>query len=168
MRRTLFATGAVAAMMPVARMSFAQTRDPAMDGTSPDADRQAILLGGKFPLLGRRAGMDKATDPAVKAFAPLEVAEQEAEARAFGAAPPDPVTTDHGTLLERMNAMPAGAECDRQYLTAQIQGRERLRALHSAYAENGSNPRANGVSIVGLPAIDARMSMLQAISSRLG
>lgn len=159
-RRTLFAAGAVAAVLPVARMSFAQD--------APDADMQAILLGGNFSLLSSRLAAEKATDPAVQAFAALEASEQEAVAHAFGAAPSDQVTPEHATMLQQMNAMEAGAEFDRQYLAAQMQGHEELRALHSAYAENGSNPMARGASIVGVPAIDSHMSMLRAISNRLG
>ncbi|XQZ42131.1 DUF4142 domain-containing protein [Paracoccus yeei] len=159
-RRTLFAAGAVAAVLPVARMSFAQT--------APDANMQAILMGGNFSLLSSRAAADKGTDPAVKAFAALEVAEQEAVARAFGATPSDQVTPEHAALLEQMTAMEPGAEFDRQYLAAQMQGHEQLRALHAAYAENGQNPMARGASIVGVPAIDSHMSMLRAISERMG
>lgn len=159
-RRTLFAAGAAAAVMPVARMAFAQA--------APDAQMQEILLGGNFALLSSRLAAEKATDPAVQAFATLEIAEQEAIARAFGAAPSDQVAPEHATMLEQMNAMEAGAEFDRQYLTAQMQGHEQLRALHAAYAENGDNPMARGASIVGVPAIDSHMSMLRAISNRLG
>ena len=71
-------------------------------------------------------------------------------------------------LLEQMTAMEPGAEFDRQYLAAQMQGHEQLRALHAAYAENGQNPMARGASIVGVPAIDSHMSMLRAISERMG
>ena len=159
-RRTLFAAGAMAAVMPVARMSFAQA--------APDAEMQAILMGGNFSLLSSRVAVDKATDPAVKAFAMLEVSEQEAVARAFGAAPSDQVAPDHAAMLEQRGAMPAGADFDQQYLAAQMQGHEQLRALHAAYAENGANPMARGASIVGVPAIDSHMSMLRAISNRLG
>ena len=94
--------------------------------------------------------------------------EQEAVARAFGATPSDQVTPEHAALLEQMTAMEAGAEFDRQYLAAQMQGHEQLRALHAAYAENGQNPMARGASIVGVPAIDSHMSMLRAISERMG
>lgn len=159
-RRTLFAAGAAAAVVPMARMSFAQT--------APDADMQAILLAGNFAFLSSRVAADKATDPAVQAFAALEVTEQQAVARAFGATPSDQVAPDHAALLEQMNALEASADFDRQYLAAQIQGHEQLRALHSAYAENGRNPMARGASIVGVPAIDSHMSMLRAINNRLG
>lgn len=161
-RRTLFAAGAVAAVMPVARMAFAQT------AAAPDADMQAILLAGNFSLLSSRIAAQKATDPAIQAFATLEVAEQEAVARAFGAAPSEQVSAEHAALLEQMNAMQAGAEFDQQYLAAQMQGHEQLRALNAAYAEGGENPMARGATIVGVPAIDSHMSMLRAISSRLG
>ncbi|MCZ0961027.1 DUF4142 domain-containing protein [Paracoccus benzoatiresistens] len=158
-RRTLFAAGALAAVMPVARLAYAQA--------APDAEKQNILLGGNFALLTSRMAVDKATDPAVKAFAGLEVSEQEAVARAFGAAPSDQVTTEHAAMMEQLAAM-SGAEFDRMYLQGQMTGHEQLRSLHSAYAENGSDPMAKGASIVAVPAIDSHMSMLRAIQQRLG
>ena len=39
---------------------------------------------------------------------------------------------------------------------------------YAAYAEHGENPMARGASIVGVPSIDTHMSMLRAISNRLG
>ena len=56
-RRTLFAAGALAAIMPVARLAHAQA--------APDADKQPILLGGNFALLSSRMALDKVTRSAV-------------------------------------------------------------------------------------------------------
>ncbi|WP_207101271.1 DUF4142 domain-containing protein [Paracoccus shandongensis] len=158
-RRTLFAAGALAAIMPVARLAHAQA--------APDADKQPILLGGNFALLSSRMALDKASDAAVKAFATLEVAEQEAVATAFGAAPSEELMPEHATMMEQLSGL-SGAEFDTMYLQGQMTGHEQLRALHAAYAKNGSDPRAQGASIVGVPAIDTHLSMLRAIQQRLG
>ncbi|MFC3629386.1 DUF4142 domain-containing protein [Paracoccus angustae] len=158
-RRTLFAAGALAAVMPVARLAYAQT------GT--DAEKQNILLAGNFALLSSRMAADKAADAAVKAFAALEVSEQEAVATAFGAAPSEQLTAEHAAMMEQLSAL-SGAEFDNMYLQGQMTGHEQLRALHAGYAQNGSDPRAQGASIVAVPAIDSHMSMLRAIQQRLG
>lgn len=158
-RRTLFAAGALAAILPVARLAHAQT--------APDAQKQDILLAGNFALLSSRMAADKASDAAVKAFATLEMSEQEAVARAFGAAPSDQLMPDHAAMMEQLAAL-SGAEFDSMYLQGQMTGHEQLRALHTAYAEGGSDPRAQGASIVAVPAIDSHMSMLRAIQQRLG
>lgn len=158
-RRTLFAAGALAAILPVARLAHAQA--------APDAQKQDILLAGNFALLSSRMAADKASDAAVKAFATLEMSEQEAVARAFGAAPSDQLMPDHAAMMEQLAAL-SGAEFDSMYLQGQMTGHEQLRALHAAYAEGGSDPRAQGASIVAVPAIDSHMSMLRAIQQRLG
>ena len=158
-RRTLFAAGALAAVLPVARFAHAQA--------APDGDKQNILLGGNFALLTSRLAADKGTDPAVKAFATLEISEQEAVARAFGAAPSNELTAEHAAMMEQLAAL-SGAEFDSMYLQGQLTGHEQLRALHAAYAEGGGDPMAKGASIVAVPAIDSHLSMLRAIQQRLG
>lgn len=159
-RRTLFAAGALAAVMPVAKLAFAQA--------APDAEKQDILLAGNFSLMTSRLAADRATDPAVKAFATLEVSEQEAVALAFGASPSEQLTTEHAAMLEELTALPAGPEFDMKYLEGQMTGHERLHALHSTYAASGGDPKAQGASIVAVPAIDSHMSMLRAIQQRMG
>lgn len=159
-RRTLFAAGALAAVMPVAKLAFAQA--------APDAEKQDILLAGNFSLMTSRLAADRATDPAVKAFATLEVSEQEAVALAFGASPSEQLTTEHAAMLEELTALPAGPEFDMKYLEGQMTGHEQLRALHSTYAASGGDPKAQGASIVAVPAIDSHMSMLRAIQQRMG
>lgn len=159
-RRTLFAAGALAAVMPVAKLAFAQA--------APDAEKQDILLAGNFSLMTSRLAADRATDPAVKAFATLEVSEQEAVALAFGASPSEQLTTEHAAMLEELTALPAGPEFDMKYLEGQVTGHEQLHALHSTYAASGGDPKAQGASIVAVPAIDSHMSMLRAIQQRMG
>ncbi|WP_347138404.1 DUF4142 domain-containing protein [Paracoccus sp. SSK6] len=159
-RRTLFAAGALAAMMPATGPGFAQT--------APDREKQPILLAGNFALLTSRLAADRAADPAVKAFSALEISEQQAVAQAFGAAPSEQLTPEHAAMLEELTALPAGPEFDMKYLDGQLTGHEQLRALHASYAKGGSDPRAQGASIVAVPAIDSHLSMLRAIRQRMG
>lgn len=166
-RRTLFAAGALAAVLPIARLAHAQTAPAATAPAGADAEKQNILMAGNFSLLSSRMAADKAEDAAVRAFATLEVSEQEAIARAFGAAPSDQMMPEHAAMMEQMSAL-SGAEFDRMYLQGQMTGHEQARGLHEAYGEDGSDPRAQGASIVAVPAIDSHLSMLRAIQQRLG
>lgn len=162
-RRHVFASGvALAAALPLA--SFAQT------AAAPAADpaKMPALLGGNFALLTSRIAADKATSPAVKTFANLEIAEQEATAMAFGAEPGvGGVSEKHAAMLEELQAAPAGAAFDMMYVDGQIAGHEELRTIHAAYAKNGTDPMARGASMVGVPSIETHLAMLRGIKQSL-
>jgi len=162
-RRNVFAAGvAAAAVLPFA--SFAQTA-----AAPADPAKLPALLGGNFALLSSRIAADKATSPAVKTFAGLEIAEQEATAMAFGAEPgTGGVSEKHAALLEQLQAAPAGPAFDAMYVDGQIAGHEELRVIHATYAESGSDPMARGASMVGVPSIDTHLAMLRGIKQTLG
>ena len=162
-RRHVFSAGAaVAASLPFA--FFAQTAAPA----PMDPAKQPALLGGNFALLSSRIATEKATAPAVKTFAELEIAEQEATATAFGAQPGvGGVTEKHAALLEQLQAASAGPEFDMMYVDGQIAGHEELHDIHATYAANGTDPMARGASMVGVPSIETHLSMLRGIRQSL-
>ncbi|WP_128254059.1 DUF4142 domain-containing protein [Falsirhodobacter deserti] len=166
-RRMIFAaSAALMAAMPIA--SYAQTPAAAPAAVAEDPQKQPALLGGNFALLSSRIAQEKATNESVRTFATLEVAEQEATAMAFGAEPgAGGVSQKHATMLEELQAAPAGPEFDRMYIDGQIAGHEELRAIHSDYAENGSDPMARGASMVGVPSINTHLAMLRGISQSL-
>lgn len=164
-RRHVFAAGAaVAAAMPFA--SFAQTAAPA--AAPADPAKQPALLGGNFALLSSRIAVEKATNPSVKTFATMEIAEQEAVAMAFGAEPgAGGVSEKHAAVLKELEAAPAGPAFDMMYVDGQITGHEELHKIHAAYAKNGSDPMARGASMVGVPSIETHLAMLRGIKQSL-
>lgn len=159
-RRHVFAAGAaLAATLPFAAHAQTATSDPA---------KQPALLGGNFALLSSRIAADKGTAPAVKTFAGLEIAEQEATAMAFGAQPGvGGVSEKHAALLQQLESAPAGAEFDMMYVDGQIAGHEELHRIHSDYAKNGTDPMARGASMVGVPSIKTHLAMLRGIKQSL-
>lgn len=161
-RRHVFAAGAaVAAALPFA--SFAQTA-----AAPADPAKQPALLGGNFALLSSRIAAEKATNPSVKTFSSMEIAEQEAVAMAFGAEPGvGGVSEKHAALLAELEAAPAGPAFDMMYVDGQIAGHEELHEIHAAYAENGSDPMARGASMVGVPSIETHLAMLRGIKQSL-
>lgn len=156
-RRTVFAITSAAAILPYAGLALAQTPAPADDGKQP------ILLAGNFSLLASQIAVERASSDAVRTFAALEASEQQAIAAAFGSAPGNQVAADHAATIEALRAMQAGAEFDRMYVDSQITAHEQDRALHAAYATDGSDPMAKGASMIAVPAIDSHLAMLRMI-----
>lgn len=160
-RRSVFALTSAAAILPYAGMALAQTAAPAP--AAQDAAKQPILLAGNFSLLVSQIAAERATADAVRAFAALEVSEQQAIAQAFGSAPGNQVSADDAATLEALRAMQAGAEFDRMYVDSQIAAHEQVRALHAAYAADGADPMARGASTIAVPAIESHLAMLRMI-----
>ncbi len=165
-RHMLTAGAAVAAALPFA----ARAQESAMmaDGTMDPAKAPA-LLNGNFAKASSQLAAEKATNEAVRTFAELEAAEQTAVAMAFGvpADAPLSIPEDKAAMLEQLQAA-SGAEFDALYIEGQIMGHEELRAIHSDYAQNGSDPMARGASMVGVTSIDTHLVMLNSIQASLG
>jgi len=162
----LTAGAAIAATLPFA--AHAQESAMMADGTMDPAKAPAIL-NGNFAKATSQLAAQQATNDAVRQFAELEVAEQTAVARAFGvpADAPLSIPEDKAAMLEQLRAA-TGAEFDMMYVDGQITGHQELRAIHSDYAENGSDPMARGASIVGVTGIDTHLVMLNSIKASLG
>ncbi len=166
-RRTMLTAGAaVAAALPFA----ARAQESAMmsDGTMDPAKAPAIL-NGNFAKVSSQLAAQNATNEAVRTFAQLEAAEQEAVAMAFGvpADAPAAIPEDKAAQLEQLQAA-SGAEFDLLYVDSLIAGHQELRAIHSDYAQNGNDPMARGASMVGVTSIDTHLVMLNSIRSQLG
>ncbi|MBM3604540.1 MAG: DUF4142 domain-containing protein [Alphaproteobacteria bacterium] len=162
-RRNLMIGGAAAAaLMPLMAGSlFAQ------EATLDEAKLPA-LLGGNFATETSRLAREQATNPTVRTFADLEIAEQEATARAFGVEPgTGGLREDHAAMLAELQAA-TGAEFDRMYIQGQITGHEELLQIHRTYAAEGTDPMARGASMVGVPSIETHLAMLRGIERQLG
>jgi len=169
-RRQLLAGGAaIASLLPVAQMARAQ--DASQTAAAPagaiEEAKVPALEGGMFLMQSSQLAQEKGQSPNVKAFADLEVAEQQAIARAFGAEGAQvPLREDHAALLQQLQAA-EGAAFDAAYLDAQIAGHQEARPIHESYAENGQDPMARGASMVGVTGIDTHLVMLQSFRSQI-
>lgn len=133
-----------------------------------DPDKMPALLGGNYAVHTSRLALERATDPAARTFAQLEITEQEAVAMAFGAeAGVNALREDHAALVEQLQAL-EGVAFDRMYIDGQIAGHEELLGIHRTYAAQGSDPMARGASIVGVPAIESHLAMLRGIRNQIG
>lgn len=162
-RRKLLAGGAaVAAALPVLANSPALAQDAAMDEA-----KMAALEGGKFLMMTSQLAQEKGESDNVKVFANLEVAEQTAVARAFGAEGADiPLNEQHQATYDQLSGL-EGAEFDAAYLQAQITGHQEARPIHEEYAENGEDPMARGASMVGVTGIDTHLVMLESFMAQM-
>jgi putative membrane protein len=130
----------------------------ALDGIDPGLHDMILL--GNYSKQASRLAIGAVQSQALRQFATLEIAEQEALALAFGAADaPLMVTPEHAEALVRMRAgMNDGA-----YLAAQIDAHRQALALAQGYVTAGEDPVALGAAIVSVPAIESHLSMLALI-----
>jgi putative membrane protein len=162
-RRQLLAGGAaVASFLPAAQALRAQ------DAAQIEEAKMAALEGGMFLMQTSQIAQERGQSDNVKAFAALEVAEQEAIARAFGAEGAQvPLSESHAQILEQLQAA-EGEAFDMAYLEAQIAGHEEARPIHEQYAEGGEDPMARGASMVGVTGIDSHLVMLRSFQQQMG
>ena len=160
-RRLLTGGVALAAALPAARAALAQE---AMEMGDME---MAVLEAGTFSMMTSQLAQEKGESDNVKAFANLEVAEQTAVARAFGAEGADiPLNEQHQATYDQLSGL-EGAEFDAAYLQAQITGHQEARPIHEEYAENGEDPMARGASMVGVTGIDTHLVMLESFMAQM-
>jgi len=153
----LAATGAsVSLLIGAAR---AQTEAPA--GSGMEDYVQQTLTVGSLALQTSQVAADKATDPNLKQFATLEVAEQQAIAGVLAATPagktPPALPEDRQKELDQLKSMQAGPEFDKAYLDGQMKGHEELLAIQKS---------ASGATEASVEAITARLAE-QAVTSHI-
>ncbi|EYD76934.1 hypothetical protein Rumeso_01456 [Rubellimicrobium mesophilum DSM 19309] len=169
-RRQLLAGGAaIASLLPAAQALRAQEATQAQGDAAVtiEAAKVPALEGGAFLMQSSLLAQQKGQSSNVKAFADLEVAEQQAVARAFGAEGAQvPLREDHAALLQQLQAA-EGAAFDAAYLDAQIAGHEEARPIHADYAESGQDPMARGASMVGVTGIDSHLVMLRSFRQQV-
>ncbi|TNC74757.1 DUF4142 domain-containing protein [Rubellimicrobium roseum] len=171
-RRQLLAGGAaVASFLPAARALTAQeTNQPVEGGMAAGAMDEAkmpALEGGMFLMQSSQLAEQKGESDNVRAFAALEVAEQQAIAAAFGAEGAQiPLREDHAEIMAQLEAA-EGQEFDMAYLQAQITAHEEARGVHENYAQSGQDPMARGASMVGVPSIDSHLVMLRSFEQQM-
>ncbi|MBP1804890.1 DUF4142 domain-containing protein [Rubellimicrobium aerolatum] len=161
-RRLLVGGVAIASLLPATRLAVAQTAPAAIEEAKLPA-----LEGGTFLLQTSQLAVEKGVSDNVRAFAALEVAEQQAISTAFGAnGAPVPLREDHAAILAQLQAA-EGDAFDMAYLEAQIAGHEEARPIHASYAESGQDPMARGAAMVGVTGIDTHLVMLRSFQRQM-
>lgn len=161
-RRKLLSGGvALAAALPAAHVAFAQ------ETMEMSELAMAVLEAGMFSMMTSQIALEKGTADAVRVFAELETAEQQAVARAFGAEGAQiPLREDHQAIVDQLEAL-EGAEFDAAYLDAQIAAHEEGRPIFEQYAESGDMEMGRGATMVGVPSIDSHLVILRSFRDQV-
>lgn len=137
-RRDLLAGLSGAALLPLAvGGARAQPPTPNAPLTAIGADeyKSRTLMAGTLAKQTSELALQKATNPKVKEFANLEVMEQTAMAQVLTLrADPPPARLDekHAAVLKELQGA-SGAEFDKAYVKAQVEGHAELLTVQNAY-----------------------------------
>jgi putative membrane protein len=171
-RRTIL-LGAVAAA--AATPTFAQTQptpaapnppsSPSKSLGQPDqthADQTAMLGGASLQMAD--IALEKARHPRVKEFARFEHDEQTTVAAVLKSLDPSLQPSqppqDVADTIDRLKRMSPGPAFDREFVSAQIQGHEKLRGVQEDYLKNGKDTPAIDTTKLVLGMINEHLTLL--------
>ena len=172
----------VAALPLVVRFApgsaLAQPASPNAPTTPIDADeyKRLTLAAGTLAKQTSELALQKAANPKVKQFAGFEVAEQTAIAQVLTNQlnpPPAPLGDKHAAVLKELQGA-SGAEFDKAYVKAQVEGHAELLAIQDAYTLGRSQGAAAMLSddtariaTVAKAAIQTHLTMLKELNDAL-
>ncbi|BDI28620.1 hypothetical protein CCAX7_006710 [Capsulimonas corticalis] len=156
--RRAFLTRMAAAGLGVAAMGLAQKAQAAMAPHQPEADtghnylmpsphattekqfRMGVIGPATLSLLTSQIAVDKATDPAAKEFANFELREAIGVTTVLKSlnTPTPPMDAKARATLQKIKTLPAGADFDKTYISAQLANHEFLRDLAETYLANST------------------------------
>lgn len=183
-RRTVLASAAFAAAIPALLSVPAFAQGTPAPGDAEKKHAADTKMVGSLSLSTSRVAEEKASDAMVKAFAKWEVAEQETIAdilksmestgKAEGAlkppsadeveAMPDP---NGKTSLEKLRGL-SGAEFDKAYVAAQLDGHKKLLVIQEDYLKVGQNREHLSVTKLARGQIKEHIEHLEMLNSKLG
>jgi putative membrane protein len=183
-RRNMLTVIAAAAAVPALLSSpaFAQTASAPGDAEKKHAHETKKV--GSLSLATSRVAVEKASDPMVKEFAKWEVAEQETiadilksmemDGKAEGALKPPSkdevekmLDAEGKTSLDELNST-SGAEFDKAYVTAQLDGHKKLLTIQEDYLKVGQNREHLSVTKLARGQIKEHIDHLDMLKSKLG
>ncbi|RFB88780.1 hypothetical protein B5K11_25335 [Rhizobium leguminosarum bv. trifolii] len=184
-RKTLTGFAAAAALPTLMSSTFvhAQSHSPAM-GDAEKKHAEDTKKVGSLSLAISRVATEKASDGRVKSFAKWEVAEQKTIAdilksmemggKAEGALKPpshDEVAkildSDGKASLDSLKAA-SGAEFDKAFVTAQLEGHKKLLAIQEGYLKIGQDREHLSLTKLARGQIKEHIDHLDMLKSKLG
>ena len=141
---------------------------------------------GSLSLATSRIALDKAKSPMVKQFAEFETAEQETIADILKSrmmpdlkpsgevkAPTDAELTGKldakgRSIVEKMHAMKSGAEFDRDYVKAQIEGHRELLSIQEAYLKMADDADETNIAKLARGMIKEHLVLLDDLQKKMG
>ncbi len=182
-RRHLFAGLSGAAILPWAvrlasRGAFAQPASPTAPTTPIGADdyRKMTLMAGTLAKQSSELAMQKASNAKVKQFASFEMAEQTAIAQALTSQQtPAAVALDdkRAAALKSLQSV-SGADFDKAYIAAQIDGHSELLGIQQAFLNGKGQDAASllasdtaHVATLAKAVIEMHLAMLKDLNDML-
>ena len=182
-RRLLLSGAALGSVALLSTKAFAQAT-PAMGEAETKHAEQTGMVGA-LSLLQSRKAVAKASDAKVKQFATWEVAEQETVGDIFKSmkAGPDaaqgalmPPTDDEAMAmvdaagkakLDELDGL-SGADFDKAYVTANLEGHKKLLAIQEDYLTVGTNREHLSVAKLARGSIKEHIDHLEELQASLG
>jgi len=184
-RRNMLTAVVAAATLPAILSStaaFAQAASVAGDAEKKHAEDTKKV--GSLSLATSRVAAEKASDPMVKEFAKWEIAEQETiadilksmetDGKAEGALKPPSqdevekmLDAEGKASLEKVKAA-NGAEFDKAYVAAQLDGHKKLLVIQEDYLKVGQNREHLSVTKLARGQIKEHVDHLDMLKSKLG
>lgn len=180
-RRLLLSGAALGSVALFASNAFAQTATAMGEAETKHAEQTGMV--GSLSLLQSRKAVTKATDAKVKQFATWEVAEQETVGdilksmksdKAQGALMPPTdeeamamIDADGKAKLDAMDAM-SGADFDKAYVAANLEGHKKLLAIQEDYLKVGTNREQLSVAKLARGSIKEHIDHLTELQGMAG
>ena len=186
-RRQMLAAGLAGSVGLIVTSALAQTSgssNMAM-GEAETKHAEETAQVGALSLATSRVATEKASDAMVKQFAEFEVAEQETISDVLMSMKADP-SAAQGALKKPSEAeveamIPAsekekltqlqgmsGAEFDKMYVTAQLEGHQKLLTIQEDYLKAGTNREHLSVAKLARGQIKEHITLLEDIQSKMG
>ncbi len=182
-RRHVFAGLSGAVILPWAirlgpGAALAQPASPRAPTTPIGADdyRRMTLMAGALAKQSSELAAQKAGNPKVKQFAGFEVAEQTAIAQALTSQqkPAAPALDDKGTAALKSLQGASGADFDKAYIAAQIDGHSELLGIQDAFLQGKGQDSASllgsdtaHVATLAKAVIEMHLAMLKDLNDML-
>jgi len=171
------------------RQGQANSAPAAQGQQQSQADRQYIeqaLALSTVSLQQSNFALSKAQDPRVKQFAEFEIGEQNiftdvlhsfadpaatastsAGAKASAATAPE-LAQEDSAAMERLSKAQPGAALDREYVTLQLQGHQKLLKLQEGFLQNSGSREMTNIAKLAGGQIKQHIAMLEALQKELG
>ena len=183
-RRNLIALAAAAPVAGLAFKAFAQEAAPMGDAEMTHAEMTGMV--GALSLLQSKMAVEKASNADVKQFAEWEVAEQQTIADILKSMQDDAPDGAQGALqpptdeeamamvdeegqakLEELEGL-SGAEFDQAYVTANLEGHQKLLQIQEDYLEAGTNREHLSVAKLARGQVTEHIAHLEELQSMVG
>jgi putative membrane protein len=171
-RTALLGLAAVGAAVPVLVVPAVAQTQPASSVAGADNYVKQTLTVGTVALKTSEIAVQKATDPNVKRFAELEVAEQQTIASVLSATPagqqPPELPPERQKMIDDLNGIAAGPDFDQAYLQGQIDGHNELLQIQQTLSGEREASVEAVTARLAEQAVASHLAMLNLIQQMLG